>query len=88
MYVLIFSSICQALKEENFVKEDKRKFREVLEEVAQAKVDVDKVLEAAGLQRVEDAKRRLTNDQKFYLILVAILAPLAAVLFALLFLGT
>lgn len=50
--------------------------------------DVDRILEAARLQRVEDARRRLTNEQKFDLILAAILAPLAAVLFAILILGT
>ncbi len=70
------------------MKEDKRAFPEVIATVAQAKSDVDKMLDAAGLQRVEDARRRPTNEQKFNLILVAILAPLTAPLTALIFLVT
>lgn len=67
---------------------DQRSFLDVVESIARSEQDVDKILEAARLQRVEDAKRRLTNEQKFDLILVAIIAPLVFAFFAMIFLAT
>lgn len=67
---------------------DQRSFLDVVEAIARSEQDVDKVLEAARLQRVEDAKRRMTGEQKFDLILVSIIAPLVFAFFALIFLAT
>lgn len=67
---------------------DQRSFLDVVESIARSEQDVDKILEAARLSRVEDAKRRLTGEQKFDLILAAIISTLAFTFFALLFLAT
>lgn len=70
-------------------KQDERKFVEVVQSIVQSEKDVDKILEAAKLDRHERPDNRLSAEQKVGLIETGILASLPVVIlamFALLFL--
>lgn len=46
------------------MKKEERKFEEVIEAIKNAEIDVDRVLEAAKLQRNEQQSHKLTAEQK------------------------
>jgi len=50
---------------------DNRKFNDVVDGIASAEKDVDKVLDAAKLERHEREPRYLTASQKMELIIIA-----------------
>lgn len=54
------------------MKKDERKFEEVIETIKNAEIDVDRLLEAARLQRQEEQSRRLSAEQKMTIILCLI----------------
>lgn len=63
--------------------QDERKFKDVVGTIDAAEKDVDKVLTAARLERHERPDMRMTGEQKYEIILTAIIAGA----FVLLFLG-
>lgn len=46
------------------MKKEDRNFEKVIEAIKNAEIDVDRVLEAAKLQRNEQQSRKLTAEQK------------------------
>lgn len=54
------------------MQKDERKFQDVVDTIDKAEQDVDKVLDAARLERKEGADRHMTGTQKFYLLLALI----------------
>jgi len=63
--------------------QDERRFADVVNTIDAAEKDVDKVLDAARLERHEGPQMRLTGEQKYEIVITAIIVGA----FVLFFLG-
>ncbi len=61
--------------------QDDRKFTDVLQSIGNAEKDVDKVLDAARLERRQGSSTRLSADQKFNLLLAFMMLAFLLALF-------
>jgi len=69
------------------MNQDERKFADVVDTIDKAERDVDRLLDAARLERHEGPQMRLTGEQKYNIIMAVIGAVSVLVFFLSLTLG-